>query len=288
MNHLPDRFQLGTAGPDDYLQAYRWVNDGNVSPVLHGRFQRDDGPIDAYAKLMDVHLPEGQIECLNEISGWLLARACGLPVAPSAFLACIRAGDLPNCAALQARAPAAGNLIYFFCTEQISNAQARGVVPTEELLDEQARWAHAHATLAMDEWLGNTDRHLNNLVRTGKDRFTLIDHGQLLRRADQPPPWWQPDELPDLVDTQFQNLLHHHIFLCRNITAPGPVNAAFQRCADSAESQDHNMRSALHEIAFWCGTIAPGHSAQWLHFLHERVKRAKDLLASRFRVLNFA
>lgn len=288
MNHQPDLFHLGTATPDDFLNPYRWVNtaENNVCPVLHCRFQRGANKVDVYAKLMDIHTPAGQIECINEISGWLIARACALPVASSAFLAPIRVGDLPDCMAVRQRSTTPGEVLYFFCTSEISRSQAIGIIANDTLLEEQASWAHCQATIALDEWLGNADRHLGNLVRQSKNTFALIDHGQLLRRADVPP-WWHADELPTLTNTLMSNVLHHNVYHCRNISAAPVVNAAFEKCADNAQQQGQNMRQALHEISFWCSALAPGHSAAWLHFLHERTKHARELLAQRFRVFNF-
>lgn len=289
MNHLPDQFQVQLAQPDQFLNPYRWVNDeeNNFCPVVHARFLLEGNPIDAYAKLMDLHLPAGQIDCLNEISGWLIAKACGLPVANKAFIASIRASDLPPHAAISQRISDPDQALYFFCTEQITVAQARGLIPNEALVEEQARWDHCHATIALDEWLANPDRHLFNLIRKAKDQFALIDHGQLLRRSNTGP-WWHKDELPDLVNVMLNNHLHKHTFHVRNVTAPEAVSAAYSRCVDDAAAQARNLGRVLHEISFWCGAIAPGQSAAWLNFLVNRVQNAKALLASRFRVLNLA
>lgn len=288
MNHLPDLFHIGISTADDFLNPYRWVNaqENNVCPVLYCRIQHGPNKVDAYAKLMDVHTPAGQIECINEITGWLIAKACGLPVAECAFLASIRVGDLPDCAAVRQRSTNPSTELYFFCTSEISRSQAIGIVANESLLEEQAQWAHCQATIALDEWIGNADRHLGNLVRKSKNNFALIDHGQLLRR-NNPPPWWQADELPSLTNEPMNNVLHRNVYVCRNITAPPAVNDGFNNCADNAALQGENMRKALHEISFWCSAIAPGHSASWLRFLHERTTNARELLAQRFRVFNF-
>lgn len=285
MYYHEDVFHIGTASPNDHLHPYRWVNasEGNTCPVVHSRFQREGNTqIDAYAKLMDVHQTSGQIEMVNEISGWLIARACNLPVAHSAFVAAIRAGDLPPAAVVAATNP--DDVLYFFCTEEISQSQARGIVPNEVLVTEQAAWAHSHATLALDEWLGNADRHVNNLVRRRKDDFALIDHGRLLARGDTPP-WWTHDELDGLKAASFPNLLHKHTYVYRNVTAAPAVSAGYSDCANKAQAQADAMRGALFEISYWCGTIAPGHSSEWLAFLVHRVQNARQLLADRFGIL---
>lgn len=287
MIYQPDLFHVGTATPNDHMHPYRWVNasEGNTCPVVHSRFKREGATeVDAYAKLMDLHLPSGRIELINEITGWLLSKACGLPVADSAFVAGIRAGDLPHdlLATLSSSTPT--DVLYFFCTEEISESQARGIVPTDTLIEEQSKWLHSHATLALDEWLANADRHVGNLVRRSKDDFVLIDYGRLLAR-NPVPPWWAPDELGGLQSTPFANHLHHNTYVFRNITNPRSVTAGFEDCARKAQLQSDAMRRALFEIAYWCSEIAPGHSSDWLAFLVARVQNARQLLADRFRIL---
>lgn len=287
MNFQPDLFHVGTATPNDHLHPYRWVNasEGNTCPVVHSRFKREGATeVDAYAKLMHLHQPSGRIELINEITGWLLPKACGLPVAQSAFVAAIRAGDLPPDLLATLHNTTAQDVLYFFCTEEVSQSQARGIVPTETLIEEQAKWLHSHATLALDEWLANADRHVGNLVRRGKDDFVLIDHGRLLARSPVPP-WWSQGELAALQDARFDNLLHHHTYVYRNINHPKAVAAGFEDCTQKAQLQADAMRRALFEIAYWCSKIAPGHSSDWLAFLVSRVQNARQLLADRFRIL---
>lgn len=188
------------------------MNDaqGNACPVLHCRFDlAGAGPTDVYAKLVDAATQQGTIMCLNEISGWLLARSSGLPVAESAFLAYIKASELPPFHAGALPATLANGTYLFFCSQEISRTQATGIIETDELLEEQAHWPHAHSTIALDECTGNADRHLGNLVRKAHQDFALIDHGRLLFRGIEP--CWQGDELAGLLDHTFDNLLHYNL-----------------------------------------------------------------------------
>lgn len=284
MKHLPDVFKVGIATPNQFKTPYRWVNteEGNYCPVLHCQFTLDEGEaVDCYAKLMDLREPAGQIDCINEITGWLIAQACGLPVAPRAFIAAIRASDVPTCRAVRERTSSPDEALYYFCTEAISRSQARGIVADEDLVTEQRDWPHCHATIALDEWLGNADRHVHNLVRKAAKDFVLIDHGQLLRRSDTGP-WWTPEELPSLGSTIFRNKLHHNVYVYGSITERSRVYDGYQLSTTSTAEQGHNMRKVLHEIAYWCRAIAPGHSAAWLSHLVRRTRNAETLLSKRF------
>jgi len=290
MNHLPEVFQVGIASPDEFASPYRWVNyeEGNTCPVLHARFALQNGRVfDGYAKLLDLQTAAGQAEYLNEITGWLIAKACGLPVAPSAFLAGISASDLPDCKAVRDAVSGSGSTLYFFCTEAVSPSQARGIVANEALVTEQFAWPFCHATIALDEWLGNADRHVHNFVRRAKNDFVLIDHGQLLRRTDTPP-WWRAGELSSLQETFFANKLHSNVYLYANVSEPSKVTLGYQKSTQSATAQGDNMRRALHEIAYWCKVIAPGQSAEWLAFLLARCEQADTLLCKRFGQLQLS
>lgn len=283
MTPLSEHFQIRLASHESLTLAHKWVSDeeANVTPVLHARFALDpDNPIDAYAKLMHLHTQEGQIECINEISGWLLGRACGLPMAASAFLVSIPADRLPQSRRLPLLARPGEDLI-FFCTEAISRSQPHAVLHIEELAKEQSNWTHCNGTISFDEWTGNPDRHLHNLIRRGKNDFALIDHGRLLNRHNHGP-CWHAAELDGLHDASLNNLLYTHAYTCQSLTVPAALHAGYLACAHQAAHQEPAMRTALHEISYWCSLIAPGVSASWLHLLHQRTLNADALLKRRF------
>jgi hypothetical protein len=296
MNYQHQHFRVGLAVPGSFITSYGWTNDTEASacPVLHCQFDLPStGTVDAYAKVIDVTTQQGVIMCLNEISGWLLARAGGLPVAESAFLAYIRTDELPAFAYGTLPAEQAGGVRLFFCTQAISRAQATGLVRTEALIAEQTQWPHMHGTLALDEYTGNSDRHTGNMVRKSAGEFVLIDHGRLLFRNPAEPgapkahdPCWEVSELTNLLEHAFKNILHHNIYLYGNISSAAARTDAFKKCAESALEQAQNMRSVFFEIAYWCSKLSPGASAQWLEFLNERMSRINDLLSKRFGLLN--
>lgn len=287
MKYQPSHFLIGLASPDNFITPYRWANDdqGNVCPVLHCQFDRPGtGPTDVYAKVIDLTARQGVVMCLNEISGWLLARAGRLPVADTAFLASIRSSELPSFKHGDLPPEQPGGLRLFFCTQEISRTQATGLVSTEALITEQAHWPHVHGAIALDEYTGNPDRHAHNMVRKAHQDFALIDHGRLLYRNAEP--CWHADELEGLLDHGFVNAIHHNMYVHGNISASAARTNGFKQCSDSALHQAQNMRSVFFEIAYWCAKLSPGTSAQWLHFLNERMHRVDALLSKRFGILN--
>ena len=287
MKHQPSHFLIGVAASDSFITSYRWANDdqGSVCPVLHCQFElHGKGPTDVYAKAIDLTTKQGVVMCINEISGWLLARAGHLPVAAAAFLANIRSNELPAFKHGNLPPEQPGGQRLFFCTQEISRTQATALVSTEALMTEQAHWPYVHDAIALDEYTGNSDRHVNNLVRKAHQDFALIDHGRLLYRDIEP--CWHGDELEGLLDHGFANVIHHNMYLYGNISSSDARTEGCKRCSDSALHQAQNMRAVFFEISYWCSKLLPGTSAQWLHFLNERMHRVDSLLCKRFGILN--
>lgn len=287
MLHQPAHCQIQATAPSVFVTGFGWTNDseGNVCPVLHARFELPEiGKIDAYAKALDLSNLDGRVSCLNELTGWLLAKASGLPVAERAFFAWIDATATPPFAGTGSLpAPSVSGSRLYFCTQEITRSHARGIVATDQLVDEQACWSSVHAAIAFDEMIANADRHLNNLVRRAPGDFVLIDHGRLLYRDAEP--CWAVDELESLEPHSFPNLLHHHTYPCRGIFSPGDCSDGFELSRDSAEKHAQNATKAFFEIAFWCSQIFPGASSSWLHFLRRRGAGFEALLSKRFGVL---
>ena len=126
---------------------------------------------------------EGSRGLINEIAGYLLTRERRIPQPPAAFVAQVplkrlqdppgwivsaRNGGMETCPA--------------FATARLDGLNAGMPVPDADvpaLLREIAAWPFCAAAIALDEHLGNGDRHLNNLIRTKRGIFALIDHGKL-------------------------------------------------------------------------------------------------------------
>ncbi|MDN8615496.1 hypothetical protein [Variovorax ginsengisoli] len=287
MKFQPAHMLIQLLGPEDFVTPYGWTNDqqGNACPVLHGRFDIPSrGIVDCYAKAFDPDEMASSVMCLNEITGWLLGQAYGLPVAECAFVARISASELPPYAGSSPLpTPCADGTIFFFCTQEITRSQVRAILPTLELVAEQARWSHSHATIALDECIANADRHLNNLIRRSVEDFALIDHGRLLFRGSEP--CWVPDQLESLSGVEVANILHYNTYKARGVFGPAETSNGYRLARDSADRHGQNINKAFYEISLWCAQLIPGVSAHWLRFLHRRQQAADDLLSRRFAVL---
>lgn len=278
--------QVGLLDADTFITAYRWVNDteDNAFPVLRAKFNHPQGgPIEGHAKLINPHTAAERVMCINEITGWLVARAAGLPVAERAFIAAVRCDELPSFQGQTVPPTINGNQSLFFCTQTISPSTAKGLVASEALVNEQALWGGAHGTIALDELLANPDRHINNFIRRGHRDFVLIDHGLLLNRGQHP--CWHMAELEHLSDLQLQNLLHWHSYHYRGVNNPRAMTEGYQKCRDTLPQMAENLPRVLYEVSHWCRVLMPGASAEWLHLLHHRLQHLDALLTKRFALL---
>lgn len=180
----------------------------------------------AQATLTEVHAkiywkgrtPRGLV---NEVIGHILATAAGLPVAPrAAVLLC-------STATLALHYPDtdwshAGDTYPLWCVETIqgtSPAQLYRAGGLDVIHKDLMRWPEAAGALAFDTWVANVDRHLGNLIRTGKSRYALIDHG----RVCTGPAWdhssLDPDgdfanPLAELLWSRSPLPVGHHVDVC--------------------------------------------------------------------------
>ena len=114
---------------------------------------------------------------LNEITGYIIAKGCDLPIAQHAgiiqvspkffgdtevshdewcFIVSSVPGELP---------------VALYNAQMLTECQA--------LMNIVAAWSKISETIAFDDWTANEDRHLGNILVAGKDKIFLIDHSNL-------------------------------------------------------------------------------------------------------------
>ncbi len=279
--------------PQQFVTAHEWTHgrDGNVNPVLHARFATPEGSlVDAYAKPFNPASLHDSTVALNEATGWILARACGLPVPERAFFTALHVSELPLYDNGSSPLPPAdqNGRVLAFATQAVGNTAVRGFFDLDALLKEQRQWERCDDTIAFDEALANPDRHAYNLIRRGPRDFVLIDHGFLLRQnTSSYPEHWQDGALERMVSTSVDNRLHISAYLQLSRTALDLCMEACEACEQFMHSHNLQLHQAFFEISYWCSKLLPGRSAQWLNFLHNRVTAANlsQLLQRRFGLL---
>lgn len=163
----------------ELLTGFVKIDDENINPVYFGHIQPEssDEPLLAYFKIIPPR------EVLVEAICSLIAKQLGLPT-PEPYLLvmseaiCPPNGNpsIPAFATVDARSPSFRQYV------RNNQLQLSAIV---ELLKKWNKLVH---TATFDEFIGNTDRQVGNLLYDGKD-IMLIDHGLAIRQthlADRP------------------------------------------------------------------------------------------------------
>lgn len=172
MNHVIQLLQ-----PKDFRNFKGWISQGNITPVFVASMNVANGKSnvlqDVYAKIYPFTNNDRSI--FNEIVGYLVAHALQIPQPSHAYIALMDTktilvnnhNNMPN------------NLMdllqkekYYpiFCTAKIDKSQTVFEYHrwTPSLIAEVAKWQYLPDTIAMDNTIAHTDRHLNNILRTDK------------------------------------------------------------------------------------------------------------------------
>ena len=115
-------------------------------------------------------------ELIREIVCNLLAQAVDLPV-PQCFV--VEYGQaLPENASTN----------HFWFATQYSGASSYSRVARSNLTQaiDLTKWPHFLTAIGFDTWIGNQDRTMANLLFEGRNRYSLIDHGEALPQDMRP------------------------------------------------------------------------------------------------------
>lgn len=273
----PNEMKIAVLAADRMVTTYEWTSttESNVEAVIHAAFDHPRaGRVDAYAKF---YRADGR-GMVNEVTGWLLARAYGLPVPENAFIAFVPLAALPKpLVGIAALASEHGHdQLPAFCTQSAAIG-VRPILETAALIEEIKRWSHVYECVAFDERSANADRHVKNLVRRGLRDFVAIDHGRLAWRDTQPE--WSASALDPLAD--YANRLSEIIWGAR------PDDKDSSAVMAAACQLDKDMPAIQSELAYWWSIMISNEDdrAAWASFVYARLEHVEYLLRKRFGLL---
>jgi len=159
----------------ELLPGFEKVDDQNINPVYRGHIQpeQDDTPLLAYFKI----IPPREVFVESVCS--LLCRYLELPT-PEPYLlimseeVCPINGKhtIPAFATVDAQSPS---------FRQYLRQNSINIQTIEAILK---KWAELISAATFDEFIGNTDRNIGNLLFNGKS-ITLIDHGLAIKETQR-------------------------------------------------------------------------------------------------------
>ena len=262
-----------------------WVDpeDGHISDVHVARYAIDlETSVEAYSKIY----PWGDGRnrgMVNEITGYLVCHALGIPQPARAFVAYVPLREICTPDSSPMIRQLAEQRAYYpaFCTQRLDGKSAAYRLPRVALpglIEDVKAWDKLPTTMAVDDQIANVDRHLNNLIRLGSKSFAVIDNGILAAAPREGVHHWTVDRLDALA--LFRNRLCEHVF---NQDPPNKVVSATlgeaQNCAPAVDS-------VIDELEFWWSQLLSGEDYEkFKAFILERTSQIEVILRRRYNRL---
>ncbi|MNR96749.1 hypothetical protein D3C72_279080 [compost metagenome] len=172
----------GGVSAKTYLAEVQWPN-GEV--------------IESFVKLFPVNTRIKEI--INESFGFLLANSANLRQSTRAALIKLDVTEFPIDTATDGFA-AANGFVYGWVTSSLGGKDLKKIYlnnppninrqEEKQILSLLGSWSNFKSLVAFDDWVGNIDRNIGNLIFIKKDDIGVIDHGQLFGVID-----WQHEEI---------------------------------------------------------------------------------------------
>jgi hypothetical protein len=214
------------------------------------------------------------LSLVNEITGYLISRAAGLPIAKHAGII-----NAPNYVFGDS-----SNKYENFCFivssvpgDNPGSLYNMGMINNcKTLMDIVAGWSKVSDTIAFDDWVANQDRHLGNILVEGKNKVFLIDHGNLPVKLQ-----WACSDLN--INLQSVNVLENNLWNLNCI--PMQVRASI-----TASAKDHNViyQTVKDELLYWWGVLLsnePARIKSLESFIESRANLGMLRIASNYNIL---
>lgn len=277
--------------PSSYRNFKAWItNKNNLNPVFVASFKHpnESNLIDMYCKVYSLEATDRSI--FNEIVGYLVADALGIPQPEYACIAFIPTVDiLQNDHVGFTNTPLGHKFSELkaypvFCTAKIDKSETafEYEVSSNKLIDELVKWPYISKAIAMDNTIAHIDRHLNNLLRTGKSTYHVIDNDQLVvKYADF---GWR------IIDLDVNKKYTNRLF---DIAKQNMTSRDFNNVKSNMIDECHNHTTAIDaissEVNTWMNDLYSTNDTldyrTFIEFLVERADSAFEQATSRAELL---
>lgn len=272
-----------------YLAFLEWADEiaGHAECVHVAQIHHPTwGGVKAFVKMY----PDdeyGRKGMANEIAGYLVAEACDLPRSDFAFVAGIPLERLADGGPTWIRvrtqdAKERGERVTYpaFCTKAVdgglSALVALGQRDSNLLRQDLLKWRDLPRALAFDDGIANADRHNNNLLRLGKHKYVLIDHGRLVHSLGN----WSIEDL-DAAALYEHRLLS---FLYPDGAIPEKTGSAVLLEGQHLLVAPAKIRT---ELQHWLQRLLmPDEARAFDMFLCDRIANIEQLLRKRYNLLS--
>lgn len=263
--------------PGSYVAPLREVVGGVRAATHLAQVRIGTGVVTAYVKAFTA----GHERWLfNETAGSLLARQAGIGAPPGGLL-WVPAAVLEQMFSTHRFAQHQGLVACYACAP-VSDGYGLAAVGLAKasagLRDQVAKllldWPGFAGCVAFDQWVGNVDRHADNLLLAGGGRVVPIDHGDCCGGPDQqdddfirPHVWFRNRALEDLFQPDM---------------LPLPVKTGLAHAGERMVECHQHCRADIEALRPWLGEPLGLHWAEWLKV---RSGLTAPLLRDRLRIL---
>lgn len=179
------------------------------------------GGVSAKTYLAEVEWPNGEViesfvklfpvntrikEIINESFGFLLAKSARLRQTTRAALIKLDVSEFPIDTNTDSFA-AINGFVYGWVTASLGGKDLKkmylnnppniAVNEAQKIMSLLGAWPNFKALVAFDDWVGNIDRNIGNLIFIKKDDIGVIDHGQIFGVID-----WQHEKIDHRVNCE--------------------------------------------------------------------------------------
>lgn len=280
----PPAPKIERLGHTAYLTFHGWANseDQHYNQVHFAQIHHPaQGRSDVCIKVFPM-AGAGQRGLLNEITGWLLTHAAGIPQPGFACLINMPLDKIQTPKGWLRDQIKAGRTTWpAFCAERLpwrSAAVQFGNIESAVLLNELRQWPHNTLMTALDEQLAYADRHFNNLIRSAANTFWAIDFDRLA--CDAGTPDWTVESL--VATRHFENQLSKRLWNHR------PGNSLSSQIVAHGEALEQRFALVADELRYWGKTLLanPVEQRHWLAFIDRRATLIAWLLQRRYGLLS--
>ncbi len=165
---------------DKYIAPLQYASDGMMAATHLANVKWIDGkPSRFYVKVY----PKGHTRGLvNEITGYLLAHAAGLPQPKKVAVIQIPKEVIKE--NFTGEFVFSGDFAWGWASEECGTTpntylKIEDLIGYERCLDDLKRWDQLPTLLAFDDWVANQDRNTGNITIKYSNKFHIIDHGNV-------------------------------------------------------------------------------------------------------------
>lgn len=283
----PDHFIIQHLGSSHFDIFVDWADsdDNHINTVHLSRFTMPNGDkIEAYAKHYNAQTDERGI--VNEITGYLTAHALGINQPKRAFIAHVPLKRLDFKTNKKAKwlteAKKTRQSYLAFCTQRIDGKGAGYRVPVIDMpmiAQDVGSWSQFADTVALDENIAHVDRHYNNLIRFGKNDFSLIDNGMLAVDRTISRNW-------TTADLSSSALYENRLLANTQRLAPSIVIDNKSNFVKKSSRHESALNDIMPELEFWWKTLlTPADYVAFRHFFIERTQNLESIVRKRHNLL---